>query len=192
MVNLVQIGYTLLDAGAISSEFDGNRKVAKAWHQRQKDRGVKLILTWFEPRKRWKKYHDRKVWYFKHPNSAEGYEAAVAEYHSRRHQEKETRPLGPEYCHHIEQLDKCCEWYERFGTPVSEGRIDEDGIRDEVFELRRRLVETMETSDELPLISYFMPNGDSLAKQQFLARFFPKERLRTRINPARSTHASGP
>ena len=53
----------------------------KPWHQRQKEQGVKLVLSWFAPRKCWKKYHDGEVKYFKQPNSAEGYEAAVLEYH---------------------------------------------------------------------------------------------------------------
>ncbi len=57
----------------------------KPWHQRQKKQGVKLVLSWFAPRKCWKKYHDGEVKYFKHPNSAEGYEAAVLEYHAWLH-----------------------------------------------------------------------------------------------------------
>ena len=44
----------------------------KLWHQRQKQQGVKLVLSWFSPRKCWKKYHDGEVKYFKHPDTAEG------------------------------------------------------------------------------------------------------------------------
>lgn len=143
----------------------------KPWHQRQKDRGVKLILTWFEARKRWKKYHEGKVWYFKHPNSAEGYEAAVAEYYARLHDQKETRPLAPEYRHHIDLLQKCREWYDRFGTPGTEGTDDEDGIRDHVLDLKQRLVETLETSDKLPPIPALLPHGETESEKQFLAAF---------------------
>jgi len=143
--------------------------VPKPWHQRQRDRGVKLVLTWFAPRKCWKKYHEGKVWYFKQPNSAEGYEAALVDFHVRVHEQKESRPLAPEYRHHIDLLEKCCEWYERFGTPVSEDGVDEEGLREEVFNLKDRLIETLE-SDELPPIPHPLPNGDTISQKQFLAR----------------------
>ena len=53
----------------------------KPWHQRQKEQGGKLVLSWFAPRKCWKKYNGGEVKYFQHPDTAEGYEAAVLEYH---------------------------------------------------------------------------------------------------------------
>ena len=74
----------------------------KPWHQRQKEQGAKLVLSWFAPRKCWKKYSSGEVKYFQQPNSAEGYEAAVLEYHSWLHKRKQTRPLGAEYEHHIQ------------------------------------------------------------------------------------------
>ena len=46
--------------------------MAKGWHQKQKERGDRLILSWFEPRKCWKKYKDGKTKYFHHPDSAAG------------------------------------------------------------------------------------------------------------------------
>ncbi len=48
------------------------------WSERQKARGVKLALTWW--RDRWKKKAGGKVTYFRQPNSAEGYEAALKEW----------------------------------------------------------------------------------------------------------------
>jgi integrase len=145
--------------------------MAKGWHQKQKERGDRLILSWFEPRKCWKKYKDGKTKYFHHPDSAAGYGEAVAEYHSWLREQRDFRTLAAEYGHHIALLDKCCEWYERFGTPVSEDKVDEEGIRDEVFDLRGRLTETLETSEELPPIPDLLPNGDLLARKQFLSRF---------------------
>ena len=86
--------------------------MAKEWHQQQKNRGVKLALSWFAPRKCWKKYHEGTVKYFKHPNSAKGYEAAAVEYHAWIQRQKHTRPLAPEYEHHIQIFRQCLEWYE--------------------------------------------------------------------------------
>lgn len=148
-------------------------QMAKGWHRKQKERGVKLILTWFEPRKCWKKYRDGKTKYFHHPNLAAGYEAAVAEYHAWLREERDSRTLAAEYRHHIDLLDRCCEWYDRFGTPVNDAdeRIDEDGIRAEVFNLKERLELELAEAEELSPIPDHLPNGDSLARKQFLFSF---------------------
>jgi hypothetical protein len=100
--------------------------MAKDWHQKQKDRGVKLIISWFAPRKCCKKYRNGKTKYFHHPNSAAGYEAAVAEYHAWIQEERDCRTFAAEYGHHIEQLRKCLEWYGRFGVPDEEDEIQQD------------------------------------------------------------------
>ena len=69
----------------------------KPWHKRQKEEGAKLVLSWFAPRKCWKKYHDGEVKYFKQPDTAEGYETAVLEYHAwlreRKHTLRQVAPL---------------------------------------------------------------------------------------------------
>ena len=94
--------------------------MSKPWHQRQKEQGAKLVLTWFTPRRCWKKYVSGEVKYFKHPDTAEGYEAAVLELHAWLNERKHTRPLGAEYQHHLELLRQCLDWYGRFGTPEDE------------------------------------------------------------------------
>ena len=106
----------------------------KPWHQRQKEQGAKLVLSWFAPRKCWKKYHGGEVKYFKQPDSAEGYEAAVLEYHAWLHERKQTRPLGAEYEHHIEVFRQCLDWYGRFGTPE-----DEEDVYAEIAKLVEKL-----------------------------------------------------
>ena len=128
--------------------------MAKPWHQRQKERGVRLVLSWFTPRECWKKYRDGKVKYFKHPNSAAGYEAAVLEYHAWIRQQKDTRPLAAEYERHIQLLRQCSEWYERFGTPE-----DEDGIRDDLATLLERIERAFQTEDPLPPLGWCLPDG---------------------------------
>ena len=92
----------------------------KPWHQRQKEQGSKLVLSWFAPRKCWKKYSSGEVKYFKQPDTSDGYEAAVLEYHVWLHQRKQARPLGEEYEHHIQLFRQCLDWYGRFGTPEDE------------------------------------------------------------------------
>lgn len=136
------------------------------WHQRQKARGVKLVLSWFAPRKCWKKYHGGKVRYFKYPNSAEGYEAAVAEYHAWLHRQKQTRPLGAEYEHHIQLFRQCVEWYERFGTPP-----DEEEAHAEVRKLLEQIEQAFEEEDSLPPLCSCLPSGNSLAEKQIIITF---------------------
>jgi hypothetical protein len=54
----------------------------RLWSEKQKEKGVKLILHWWAGRNYWRKKIDGHTKYFRHPNSAEGYSAAVAEYHA--------------------------------------------------------------------------------------------------------------
>lgn len=138
--------------------------MAKGWHQRQKEKGIKLILTWFEPRKCWKKYRDGRLKYFKHPNSAAGYEAAVAEYHSWLQEEADCRTFAAEYRHHIEQLGKCLEWYGRFGVPD-----EEDELQPEVVKLKNRLEEALASSDELQHASRLLLGNTTAEKELILA-----------------------
>ena len=42
----------------------------KPWHQRQKEQGGKLVLSWFAPRKCWKKHLDGEVNYKLWPRTA--------------------------------------------------------------------------------------------------------------------------
>lgn len=141
----------------------------KPWHKRQKDRGVKLTLTWFQPRKRWKKYHDGKVWYFNQPNSAEGYEAAVAEYHSRLREGKEHRVLAAEYQHHVTLLQSCVDWYDRFGVPE-----EEEDLRDEVVAFVDQLKAMLESEEDLPRLGTCLPDGATEPQKQFILTFCDK------------------
>lgn len=140
--------------------------MAKGWHRQQKDRGVKLVLSWFAPRLCWKKYHEGTVKYFKHPNSAKGYEAAVMECHAWLQQQKHTRPNAPEYAHHIQIFRQCMEWYERFGTPE-----DEDDMRAEISETLTRLETTFETDDPLPSVGSCLPDCVTLPEKEFVFAF---------------------
>ena len=135
----------------------------KPWHQRQKEQGAKLVLSWFAPRKCWKKYHDGEVKYFKHPDMAEGYEAAVLEYHAWLHQKKQTRPLGAEYEHHIQLLKQCLEWYGRFGTPE-----EEEGLYAEIAKLAANLEAHFASEEPLPPFVRCLPNGVTLAEKELI------------------------
>lgn len=137
--------------------------MAKDWHQRQKARGIKLILTWFGARNRWKKFRDGHTKYFTHPNSAAGYEAAVAEYHAWLHEMKDSRTLAAEYQHHIGQLRMCLEWYVRFGVPE-----EEDQLQPEVEKLKDRFEATLESKNELQCPSRLLPDGAELAERELI------------------------
>jgi hypothetical protein len=136
------------------------------WHQRQKKLGVKLVLSWFEPRKCWKKYHEGEVKYFKQPNSGAGYEAAVLEYHSWLHQRKQTRPLGAEYEHHIQIFRQCLDWYGRFGTPENE-----EEMRTEIAKLVANLEATYEAEAPLPFVADCLPDGVTSSEKELILTF---------------------
>lgn len=140
--------------------------MAKGWHQVQKDKGVKLILTWFTARKCWKKYRDGKTKYFHHPNSAAGYEAAVAQYHAWLQEERDSRTFAAEYRHHIEKLGKCLDWYGRFGVPD-----EEDKLQPEVSKLKDRLEAALVSSADLQHASHLLPDGTTMAEKELLFTF---------------------
>ena len=124
----------------------------KPWHKRQKEEGAKLVLSWFAPRKCWKKYNGGEVKYFRQPDSAEGYEAAVLEYHSWLHRRKQTRPLGTEYEHHIQLFRQCLDWYGRFGTPE-----DEEGMYAEIAKVVEKLEAAFAAEEPLPDLGDLLP-----------------------------------
>ncbi len=136
------------------------------WCQRQKKQGVKLVLSWFAPRNCWKKCHDGEVKYFKQPNSAEGYEAAVLEYHAWLHERKKIRPLGPEYEHAIQLLRQCLDWYDRFGTPE-----DEDELRAEIAELVADLEANYAAEEPLPPVIACLPDGVTSSEKELIVTF---------------------
>lgn len=137
--------------------------MARGWHQKQKDKGVKLILTWFEARQCWKKYRDGKTKYFHQLNSAAGYEAAVAEYHAWLQLEHDSREFVAEYRHHIALLGKCLEWYERFGVPE-----EEDQLHPELASLRSRFEAALSSNEELPSPPTLLPDGVTMAKKELI------------------------
>ena len=136
------------------------------WHQRQKKQGVKLVLSWFAARSCWKKYHEGDVKYFKQPNSAAGYEAAVLDYYAWIHQRKKTRPLGAEYEHHIHAFRQCLDWYGRFGTPENE-----EEMYSEIVKLVANLEATYEAEDPLPDVADCLPDGVTIAEKELIFTF---------------------
>jgi hypothetical protein len=140
--------------------------VPKPWHKRQKQQGIKLVLSWFEPRKCWKKYHGGDVKYFKQPDSADGYEAAVLEFHAWLHERKHTRPLAAEYEHHIQIFRQCLDWCGRFGTPE-----DEEEMVAEIAKVLERLEANIASEEPLPPVSVCLNDGFALLRRG-LAGFF--------------------
>ena len=138
----------------------------KPWHQRQKEQGAKLVLSWFAPRKCWKKYHDGDVKYFKQPDSAEGYEAAVLEFHAWLHEKKHTRPLGAEYQHHIRAFRQCLDWYGRFGTPDGE-----DELYAEIAKYVAKLEARLASEEPLPPVADCLPDGVTEAEKELILTF---------------------
>lgn len=99
--------------------------MAIGWADRQKANGVKLEITWFENRSTWKKKQDEVVYYFKYPNSKEGYEAALRAWYLKKTELSGTRNNADLFQHHINLFREVQKWYDRFGTPNTEGVIRE-------------------------------------------------------------------
>ena len=78
--------------------------MSRLWSEKQKEKGVKLILNWWTGRNYWRKKVGGHTKYFQHPNSAEGYSAAVAEYHAYLQSHQRKKPRQEEYEHHLDLL----------------------------------------------------------------------------------------
>ena len=76
-----------------------------------KAKGIKLSLSWAQGRY-WKKKVAGKQHYFKSPNSAAGYEAALAEW-----AKSQEPPEPPDPHEHRPFLRRVCEWYENHDDP---------------------------------------------------------------------------
>ena len=138
----------------------------KPWHQRQKEQGAKLVLSWFSPRKCWKKYHDGEVKYFKQPDTSEGYEAAVLEYHAWLRQRRQTRPLGAEYQRHIDMFRQCLDWYGRFGTPE-----DEEGLYAEISKFVDKLEARLAAEEPLPPVGSCLSDRPTDPEKELILTF---------------------
>ncbi len=128
--------------------------MSKLWSERQKEKGVKLTVKWWSGRKCWRKKISGYTKYFHHPNSADGYTAAVAEYHAYLQSLQPTKPLQREYEHHIDLLGRFVEWYDRFGTPE-----DEEELREEIQRFHGRIQTEIRDAEAPRLIGDLLPDG---------------------------------
>ena len=87
-----------------------------AWAQQQKKKGIRLSLTWFAPRKCWKKKVKGDVIYFKFPDSGRGYDQALGAWTAwKKEHEKPADPDGRR-----QRLEQMAEWYRIHGEPEGE------------------------------------------------------------------------
>jgi len=93
------------------------------WADRQKGKGVRLELTWFAPRSRWKKKHNKRTLYFDFPCSKAGYEAALQAWFLRRTEIDGTRKNAEVFDHHKKLFERVRNWYDAFGVPASEFKL---------------------------------------------------------------------
>jgi integrase len=99
--------------------------MAIGWAERQKATGAKLELTWFANRSTWKKKYDDVVFYFKHPDSKAGYEAALQEWFLKKSELSGTRKNADVIQHYMKLFRAVQKWYDQFGTPVAEAAVVE-------------------------------------------------------------------
>jgi len=117
---------------------------------RQKQAGIRLELTWFEPRKCWKKKHSGKVKYFRHPDTKAGYEAALQEWFGIKDELQGKQKNAPLFNHFNSLFGKVQKWYDAFGVPASETKLSQ-----QVSAFLDYLVELRATgSPNIPLIEF--------------------------------------
>lgn len=94
------------------------------WAARQRAAGIRLELTWFDPRECWKKKHSKgKVEYFHHPDSKSGYEAALAEWFDFKRKLGGIKPHTEIVKHHQHLFGKVQQWYDAYGVSESEAKL---------------------------------------------------------------------
>ena len=108
----------------------------KLWSDRQKDRGVKLVLGWW--RDRWRKRIPQlngQIKYFVFENSEEGYAEALEAYYQLIRQLSPKKPNQAVYEHCLPILRQMMDWCARWGIPDGE---------EVTHELLGRLIENAE------------------------------------------------
>ncbi|MEZ5943218.1 MAG: hypothetical protein R3C18_17635 [Planctomycetaceae bacterium] len=80
--------------------------MAQGYSEKCKAGGVKLELTWFAARKSWKKYIG-KLYYFKYPNTKQGYEQALLALVELKAELDNERPHAEVWQHHKKTLPNC-------------------------------------------------------------------------------------
>ena len=114
------------------------------WSQQQKRKGVRLSLTWFEPRKCWKKKVDGRPIYFKYPNSGKGYDQALTAWMAWKSEHE--KPIDPDG--QRQRLEQMAAWYRVHGEPEGEkGTLAEI---DEALSSNQRVPTTKELTYQYP------------------------------------------
>ena len=93
----------------------------KLWSDRQKDRGIKLVLGWW--RDRWRKRIPQlngQIKYFVFENSEDGYAQALEAYYHLIRQLSPKKPNQAVYEHCLPILRQMMGWYARWGIPDGE------------------------------------------------------------------------
>ena len=146
------------------------------WAQQQKHKGVRLSLTWFAPRKCWKKKVKGNVVYFKFPDSGRGYDQAFEAWTAwKKEHEKPADPDGQR-----QRLEQMAEWYRVHGEPEGEeGTLAEI---EEALSSNQRVPTTEEIKHQYPAWSA-PPFKSARMELCQLAKW--NERLRVSSRPTR-------
>ena len=144
--------------------------MATGWADRQKSKKVRLELTWFANRSTWKKKYEDQVHYFKHPNTKEGYEAALRAWQIKKSELSGTRKNADIFNRHREKFESVRNWYDQFGTPSVERVIREQV--DAFLHWLEVLYQEPELPDSLPSGAFTRPN----LRREFYEMFVDPEK----------------
>ena len=139
--------------------------MAKGYAERCKEAGIKLELTWFAPRKCWKKFWSElpeKLKYLHYPNTKQGYEAALLEWAQIKATHSRNRPHADVWQHHKDTFQIVKTYWDQFGCGRTEAR------------LKKEVDEFLEMIDEVlaqPELPEFIGIGWTTSKSQFYGEF---------------------
>ncbi|MAX37934.1 MAG: hypothetical protein CME33_15370 [Gimesia sp.] len=136
------------------------------WAQRQKAKGIKLELQAYPARGCWKKRHNHKIHYFKHPISKVGYEAALLEWVKLKAEIDLDRPNAASYHHHKELFADVQAWYDSHGAETMTEKKNAAQVDKFLVWIDEQLLQP-ELCDSLP----FMLFTSSTKNKEFYAEF---------------------
>ncbi len=141
------------------------------YFESSKAKGIKLSLSWVQGRY-WKKKVAGKQHYFKHPNTAAGYEAALAEWAKSQ---ETPEPDDPDQMRPF--LKKVIEWYEHHGDPDNRAKALKQFLDAKYRPSHEgfRLPPQFSTSSSSELASLLL--GESYAKDELGNRRLWRERF---------------
>ncbi len=128
-----------------------------------KQKKIKIELTTHDGGRCWKKFADKKTYYFNFPDTKEGYSQALEQWYLVKAQVASERPHAEVFRHHIDLFNKCLSYYENFGTVPSETKLHAE---------IKAFVDYVKDLLSQPKLTMIVPLNGFERKHEFFEEFF--------------------